>query len=66
MNNKKLKDAYELVDDFICMMMNEAQSKANEVLTDLLPDEKLSGLDRQGMLIDAIEEIKEALEKNGK
>ena len=54
------KEAYELVDDFVCHMMNQAPKEKVEVLNDLLPDEK-NDLDRMNKLLDALETIKKAL-----
>ena len=55
------KEAYELVDDFVCSMTNEAQIKAYEILHELMPNDKLSDLDCMNELLTAIETIKKAL-----
>lgn len=73
---KELKEAYELVDDFVCHMMNDAEEASESVLTSLIPLNEIDPdvpmsintpesiyLKRQNKLLDAIELIKKKLEE---
>ena len=68
------KEAYELVDDFVCHVMNHAEEVSESVLTSLIPLDKITTdvpisintpesiyVKRQDKLLAALETIKKAL-----